>query len=62
MDWLDLLAVQGTLESLPQNHSSNASILQHSAFLTWVSFRGNKSVLKLEMKESESHSAVSNSL
>ena len=32
MDWLDLLAVQGTLKSLPQNHSSKASILQHSAF------------------------------
>src|SRR5574341_172951 len=33
MDWLDLLAVQGTLRSLLQNHSSKASILQHSAFL-----------------------------
>ena len=32
MDWLDLLAVQGTLKSLPQHHSSNASILRHSAF------------------------------
>ena len=32
MDWLDLLAVQGTLKSLPQNHSSKASILQCSAF------------------------------
>ena len=32
MDWLDLLAVQGTLKSLPQNHSSKASILWHSAF------------------------------
>ena len=32
MDWLDLLAVQGTLKSLLQHHSSNASILQHSAF------------------------------
>ena len=32
MDWLDLLAVQGTLESLPQHHSSKASILQRSAF------------------------------
>ena len=31
MDWLDLLAVQGTLKSL-QHHSSKASILQHSAF------------------------------
>ena len=32
MDWLDLLAVQGTLKNLPQHHSSKASILQHSAF------------------------------
>ena len=32
MDWLDLLAVQGTLESLLQHHSSKASILWHSAF------------------------------
>ena len=34
MDWLDLLAVQGTLKSLLQYHSSKASILQHSAFFT----------------------------
>ena len=33
MDWLDLLAVQGTLKSLLQHHSSKASSLQHSAFL-----------------------------
>ena len=32
MDWLDLLAVQGTLKSLLQHHSSKASILQHPAF------------------------------
>ena len=32
MDWLALLAVQGTLESLLQHHSSKASIIQHSAF------------------------------
>ena len=32
MDWLDLLAVQGTLKSLLQHQSSKASILQHSAF------------------------------
>ena len=32
MDWLDLLAVQGTLRSLLQHHSSKASILRHSAF------------------------------
>ena len=34
MDWLDLLAVQGTLKSLIQHHSAKASILQHSAFFT----------------------------
>ena len=34
MDWLDLLAVQVTLKSLLQHHSSKASILQHSAFFT----------------------------
>ncbi|CAN0343728.1 unnamed protein product [Rangifer tarandus platyrhynchus] len=32
MDWLDLLAVQGTLKSLLQHHSSKASILQHPGF------------------------------
>ena len=32
MDWLDLLAVQGTLKNFLQYHSSKASILQHSAF------------------------------
>ena len=34
MDWLDLLAVQGTLKSLLQRHSSKASVLWHSAFFT----------------------------
>ena len=34
MDWLDLLAVQGTLKSLLQHHGSKASILQHSVFFT----------------------------
>ena len=34
MDWLDLLAVQGTLKSLLHHHSSKASILLHSAFFT----------------------------
>ena len=32
MDWLDLLAVQGTLKSLLQHHSSKASILEYSTF------------------------------
>ena len=34
MDWLDLLAVQGSLKSFLQHHSSKASILQHSGFFT----------------------------
>ena len=34
MDWLDLLAVQGTLKSLVQHHNSKASIFWHSAFFT----------------------------
>ena len=34
MDWLDLLAVQGTFKSLLQQHSSKASVLRHSDFLT----------------------------
>ena len=34
VDWLDLLAVQGTLKSLLQHHSSKASILRHSAFFS----------------------------
>ena len=34
MDWLDLLAVQGTLKSLLQHHTSKASILRHSVFFT----------------------------
>ena len=34
MGWLDLLAIQGTLKSLLQHHSSKASILRHSAFFT----------------------------
>ena len=36
MDWLALLAVQGTLKSLLQHHSSKASILWHSAFSWWL--------------------------
>ena len=35
MDWLDLLAVQGTLKSLLQHHSSKASILRYSAFFNF---------------------------
>ena len=36
MDWLDLLAIQGTLKSLLQHHSSKASILRRSAFLIFI--------------------------
>ena len=39
MDWLDLLAVEGTLKSLLQHHSSKASILPCSAFLVQLSHR-----------------------
>ena len=38
MDWLDLLAVEGTLKSLLQHHSLKASILWHSAFFSWLSY------------------------
>ena len=38
MDWLDLLAVQGTVKSLLQHHSSKASILLHSAFFVLLLF------------------------
>ena len=37
MDWLDLLAGQGTLKSLLQHHSSKASILRHSVFTVQLS-------------------------
>ncbi|KAB0337620.1 hypothetical protein FD755_025531 [Muntiacus reevesi] len=37
MDWLNLLAAQGTLKSLLQHHSSKASVLQRSAFFTFSS-------------------------
>jgi len=37
IDWFDLLAVQGTLKSLFQHHSSKASILQHSSFMVQLS-------------------------
>ena len=38
MDWLDLLAVQGTLKSLLQHHSSKASILRSSAFFSFIDY------------------------
>ena len=46
MDWLDLLAVQGTLKSLLQHHSSKASILRHSACHSVDSW-GNKGNIEL---------------
>ena len=66
MDWLDLLALQGTLKSLLQHHSSKASILRHSAFFTvqlsttsWtaacqasLSITNSRSLLKLISTES----------
>ena len=42
MDWLDILAVQGTLNSLLQHHSSKASILQCSAFFTLTSIHDRR--------------------
>ena len=41
MDWLDLLAVQGTVKNLLQHHSSKASILQHSACFLWSNERSS---------------------
>ena len=41
MEWLDLLAVQGTLKSLLQHHSSNASIFQHSGLFRKVKSSGS---------------------
>src|SRR5574337_526912 len=45
MDWLDLLAVQGTLKSLLQHHNSKVSILQRSAFFYSSNFTDRKSVV-----------------
>ena len=45
MDWLDLLAVQGTLKSLLQHHSSKVSILWRSAFFIHYSFQIANSLL-----------------
>src|SRR5574341_729552 len=44
MDWLDLLAVQGTLKSLLQHHCSKASILQCSAFFTSLTSQSNSHI------------------
>ena len=50
MDWFDLLAVQGTLKSLLQHHSSKASILWHSSFLygpTLISYMTTRKTMAL---------------
>ena len=55
MDWLDLLAVQGTLKSLLQHHGSKASILQGSAFFTvqlshpYMTTEKNHSLCKMDL-------------
>ena len=50
MDWSDLLAVQGTLKSLLQHHSSKASILHCSAFFTVQLSRSYKRLVQGELK------------
>ena len=56
MDWLDLLAVQGTLKSFIQHHSSKASIFQCSAFFT--ARRGKKAFLSDQCKEIEENNRM----
>ena len=48
MDWLDLLAVEGTFNSLLQHHSSKASIFRRSAFFTVTHLFGRKVMTKLD--------------
>jgi len=65
MDWLDLLAVQGTLKSLLQHHSSKASILQRSAFFTvqlshpYMTTGKTIALTRLENKVSHTHKCKS---
>ena len=47
MDWLDLLAVQGTLKSFLQHHSSKASILRRSAFFTVQLYENHRKTIAL---------------
>ena len=54
MDWLDFLAVQGTLKSLLQHHSSKASILRHSAFVIKTRQRCHKK-RKLQANITDEH-------
>ena len=54
MDWLDLLAVQGTLKSLLQHHISKASIIQHSALFTvQLSQESEKVGLKINIQKTK---------
>ena len=63
IDWLDLLAVQGILDSLLQHHNSKASILQCSAFFTvQFSYPYMTTGKTVALTESESLSVVSTSL
>ena len=55
MDWFDLFAVQGTLKSLLQNHSSKASILQHSALFMVQLSHLHLSSLQLDLLLAISH-------
>ena len=56
MDWLDLLAVQGTLKSLLQHHSSKASILRRSAFfIVQLSHLQNRFYILIWMKWEENY-------
>ena len=57
MDWLDLLAVQGTLKSLLQHHSSKASILRRSAFFT-VARTDKNAFLSDQCKEIEENNRM----
>ena len=56
MDWLDLFAVQGTLKSLLQHHTSKASILQRSAFFTVQPSHPYMTTGKQKQKQKQKHS------
>ena len=55
MDWLDLLAIQGTLKRLPQHHSSKASILWHSALFIFTLLNNKTSSLSFLATEPQSN-------
>ena len=56
MDWLDLLAVQGTLKSILQHHSSKASILLYSAFFKWQEY--TEELYKKDLHDPDNHDGV----